>query len=241
MSHTALLADDEPLLLRALRLQLQQLWPELQIVAEAANGIDALRLLGELQPDVAFLDIKMPGLSGLDVALGARDTQIVFVTAYDEFAIEAFDKQALDYLLKPVNEARLQKTISRLQSRLETGTTAPAQAPTPGEPWLRWLRVGIGNDVRLIDVDSVIYFQAADKYTGVFSSDGEFLIRTPIKELMEQLDPGQFWQIHRSSIVKISAITQASRDFSGKIALTLKQCQQKLAVSKPYAHLFRQM
>ena len=121
MSHTALLADDEPLLLRALRLQLQQLWPELQIVAEAANGIDALRLLGELQPDVAFLDIKMPGLSGLDVALGARETQIVFVTAYDEFAIEAFDKQALDYLLKPVNEARLQKTITRLQQRLQIG------------------------------------------------------------------------------------------------------------------------
>lgn len=126
MSHTALLADDEPLLLRALRLQLQQLWPELQIVAEAANGIDALRLLGELQPDVAFLDIKIPGLSGLDVALGGRDTQMVFVTAYDEFAIEAFDKQALDYLLKPVNEARLQKTITRLQSRLAAGKTAPA-------------------------------------------------------------------------------------------------------------------
>lgn len=241
MSHTALLADDEPLLLRALRLQLQQLWPELQIVAEAANGIDALRLLGELQPDVAFLDIKMPGLSGLDVALGARETQVVFVTAYDEFAIEAFDKQALDYLLKPVNEARLQKTIARLQQRLQARKSgAPATTPASDE-WLRWLRVGIGNDVRLIDVDSVIYFQAADKYTGVFSTDGEFLIRTPIKELMEQLDPGQFWQIHRSSIVKVSAITQASRDFSGKITLTLKQCPQKLAVSKPYAHLFRQM
>lgn len=237
MNHTALLADDEPLLLRALRLQLQQLWPELQIVAEAANGIDALRLLGELQPDVAFLDIKMPGLSGLDVALGARETQIVFVTAYDEFAIEAFNKQALDYLLKPVNEARLQKTIDRLLQRLQA-----SKPNTPaGEPWLRWLRVGIGNDVRLIDVDSVIYFQAADKYTGVFSTDGEFLIRTPIKELMEQLDPGKFWQIHRSSIVKISEITQASRDFSGKITLTLKHGQQKLAVSKSYAHLFRQM
>ena len=241
MSHTALLADDEPLLLRALCLQLQQQWPELQIVAEAANGIDALRLLGELQPDVAFLDIKMPGLSGLDVALGARDTQIVFVTAYDEFAIEAFDKQALDYLLKPVNEARLQKTITRLQQRLQASKSAATATTPASDEWLRWLRVGIGNDVRLIDVDSVIYFQAADKYTGVFSTDGEFLIRTPIKELMEQLDPGQFWQIHRSSIVKISAITQASRDFSGKITLTLKQCPQKLAVSKPYDHLFRQM
>ena len=142
---TAVIADDEPLLLCALRLQLQQLWPELQIVGAAANGIDALRLLGELQPDVAFLDIKMPGLSGLDVALAARTTHVVFVTAYDQYAVEAFDKQAVDYLLKPVNEQRLGKTIARLQQKLAPATNAPNTAPA--KEWLRWIRAGSGNDV----------------------------------------------------------------------------------------------
>lgn len=236
---TALIADDEPLLLRALRLQLQQLWPELQIVGEAANGIDALRLLGELQPDVAFLDIKMPGLSGLDVALAARTTQIVFVTAYDQYAVDAFDKQAVDYLLKPVNEQRLGKTIARLQQKLATVPDTPDSPPATD--WLRWIRAGSGNDVRLIDVNEVSYFHAADKYTEVVTTDGEFIIRLSIRELQAQLDPARFWQIHRSSIVRVDAIACASRDDSGRIMLALKHSPRRLAVSKPYAHLFRQM
>lgn len=236
---TALIADDEPLLLRALRLQLQQLWPELQIVGEAANGIDALRLLGELQPDVAFLDIKMPGLSGLDVALAARTTQIVFVTAYDQYAVDAFDKQAVDYLLKPVNEQRLGKTIARLQQKLATVPETPGSPPSTD--WLRWIRAGSGNDVRLIDVNDISYFHAADKYTEVVTSKGEFIIRMAIRELQAQLDPARFWQIHRSTIVRVDAIDRASRDDSGRVTLTLKHLQQRLTVSKPYTHLFRQM
>ncbi|MFO1379905.1 MAG: LytTR family DNA-binding domain-containing protein [Chitinivorax sp.] len=236
---TAVIADDEPLLLCALRLQLQQLWPELQIVGAAANGIDALRLLGELQPDVAFLDIKMPGLSGLDVALAARTTHVVFVTAYDQYAVEAFDKQAVDYLLKPVNEQRLGKTIARLQQKLAPATNAPNTAPA--KEWLRWIRAGSGNDVRLIDVDDVSHFHAADKYTEVVTAAGDFIIRMSIRELQAQLDPSRFWQIHRSTIVRVDAIARASRDDSGRITLTLKQSPHRLAVSKPYAHLFRQM
>ena len=236
---TALIADDEPLLLRALRLQLQQLWPELQIVGEAANGIDALRLLGELQPDVAFLDIKMPGLSGLDVALAARTTQIVFVTAYDQYAVDAFDKQAVDYLLKPVNEQRLGKTIARLQQKLATVPETPGSPPSTD--WLRWIRAGSGNDVRLIDVNDISYFHAADKYTEVVTSKGEFIIRMAIREQQAQLDPARFWQIHRSTIVRVDAIDRASRDDSGRVTLTLKHLQQRLTVSKPYTHLFRQM
>jgi DNA-binding LytR/AlgR family response regulator len=247
---TALIADDEPNLAQYLRQSLSRLWPELQVVATARNGPEALAALREYDPDIAFLDIKMPGLSGLDVARQAGHTRCVFVTAHDEFAVAAFDRNAVDYLLKPYSDARLSQTIEKLRAGLPT--RAPlgsdlleqlraALGGTPHGQRLSWIRAGQGSEIKLIAVDEVCYFHAADKYTSVLTADEEHLIRTPLKELLEQLDPNQFWQVHRATVVNVREIREARRDLTGKVTLSLKSRPETLAVSRAWSHLFKQM
>lgn len=289
-SPRALIAEDEPILAAALTHALQRLWPELDIVATCPNGVEALRQGLALQPDILFLDIKMPGKTGLEAAEelaeqwpdGIPFPHIVFVTAYDEYALAAFEHAAADYVLKPVNDARLGKTVERLQQRLRdsgagkgggngtatatvtaaaapatTATAAPTagtasddnmarllsqlQAMLPPAPRLQMIRAAVGNSVRMIALADVVYFEALDKYINVVCQDSEALIRTSLKELLPQLDPQQFWQIHRGTIVNASAIATAVRDEAGKLSLTLRQHPAQLRVSPLYAHLFRQM
>ena len=251
----ALLADDEPLLNRHLQSRLALLWPQLEIVALAANGVEAREAIEGLRPDIAFLDIRMPGLSGLDVAqalspAARRQCRIVFVTAYDEFAVQAFEREAVDYLLKPVGDERLAACIARLQRPPANGiqpdellVRLQSLLPPAAKPVerLRWLRAAVGDDVRLVAVDEVCYFQASEKYTIVFTRDTELLIRTPIKELAEQLDPEAFWQVHRGTLVNARQIVAARHDMLGRVTLKLRDRAETLAVSRGYAHLFRQM
>ena len=250
----ALIADDEPLLAAHLKARLAVLWPQLDIVGVAANGIEARDMIEALRPDVAFLDIRMPGLSGLDLvqALSSEARQacrVVFVTAHDEFAVTAFEREAVDYLLKPVADERLKSAIERL--RRASPTSGGAQSDEllrrlqmmmrrPGEH-LRWVRASVGNDVQLVATDEVCYFQATDKYTAVFIRDAELLIRTPIKELLEQLDPEQFWQVHRGTLVNVRQVASARHDAFGRVTLKLRDRPESLAVSRGHAHLFRQM
>lgn len=257
---TALIADDEPLLRDALRRQLADAWPELRIVAEARNGREAVRLFEELHPDVCFLDIHMPGLSGVDAAnhIGRR-AHLVFVTAYDHYAVQAFAQGALDYLLKPVEAARLAETVSRLQERLRASRPAVnteqllrelgAQLARlgggeKGAP-LRWIRVQTGRTVRLIATDDVDYLRSDAKYTVVAWRDGEkpaeAVVRMPLKELLEQLDPEQFAQVHRSVVVNLRAIRHVTRHENETAEIHLKGRGDVLPVSRGYVHLFRQM
>jgi len=250
----ALIAEDEALLAEHLRGRLVALWPQLEIVGIAANGIEAREMIEGLRPDVAFLDIRMPGLTGLEVvqALSGearRACRMVFVTAYDEFAVQAFEREAVDYLLKPVGDDRLLATVERLQ-RAAVASSAPqavdilqrlqSMLPRTVER-LRWVRASVGNDVRMVAVDEVCYFQATDKYTAVFTRDAELLIRTAIKELLEQLDPDQFWQVHRGTIVNSRQIVSARHDALGRVSLKLRDRAESVAVSRGHAHLFRQM
>ena len=247
---TALLADDEPNLVTHLAQRLARLWPELEVLATAGNGLEALERIQTLRPDVAFLDIRMPGLSGLEVA--ARLTvpcRLVFVTAYDQFAVEAFEREAVDYLLKPVTDERLARTVERLRTSQAAQLPEPLLArlrdlisATPAAPGpLRWIKAQAGLVVRLVGVDEVCYFQASDKYTTVVTRDSELLIRTPIKDLIDQLDPAQFWQIHRSTLVNVRQIAAARHDAMGRLTLQLKHRPESLPVSRNFAHLFRQM
>jgi DNA-binding LytR/AlgR family response regulator len=248
---TALVAEDESTLRAELIEQVTRLWPELVIVGEASDGVQALRLLDELRPDVLFLDIQMPGATGLDVARQASGrSHVVFVTAYDEHAVAAFDHGAVDYLLKPLQPARLFTAITRVKQRL--GSTpnelssvldrlAALPGSSPARQHLRWINASIGQTLRLITVDEVLYFAADNKYTRVATRDSEALIRKPLKELVEELDPQQFWQIHRSTLVNASAIAGASRDFRGRLQLKLKERSETLLVAESYAHLFKQM
>lgn len=250
----AVIADDEPLLARHLEARLAALWPQLEIAGVAANGIEARDMIEGLRPDIAFLDIRMPGLSGLDVvqvlspqARGA--CRVLFVTAYDEFALQAFEREAVDYLLKPVSDDRLGAAIERLQRSPSAPGGAQSddllrrlQALLPkGVEHLRWVRASVGNDVRLVAVDEICYFQATDKYTAVFTPDAELLIRISIKELVEQLDPGQFWQVHRGTLVNVRQIVSARHDALGRVSLKLRDRPETVAVSRGHAHLFRQM
>jgi DNA-binding LytR/AlgR family response regulator len=248
MNHpTAVVAEDEATLRQQLVEQLGQLWPELAVVGEAADGIQALRLLDEHRPDVLFLDINMPGASGMDVARQASGkSRVVFVTAYDEHAVAAFEHGAIDYVLKPISAARLFTTVSRLKERLGAPparvdhvltqlTTAPARS------YLRWINASVGQNLKLITVAEIVYFQADNKYTRVVTGDGEALIRKPLKELVEELDPNEFWQIHRSTLVNANAIAGVTRDFRGRLLVKLKTRDETLLVSDTYAHLFRQM
>jgi DNA-binding LytR/AlgR family response regulator len=261
----ALLADDEPHLLSYLEEQLGAAWPELQIVGRAPNGIEALRLIDELAPDVVFLDIQMPGLDGLQLArrlqTGAAAPRVVFTTAHEQYALQAFDSEAFDYLLKPVRLERLQRTVARLKETLAEQAAAPAaavnpdtaaqlaavlrqlgvQVPDAPSAPLQWIRAAQGQETRLIAVDEVIYFQSNDKYTSVFIADGEHLIRTPLRQLREQLDERQFWQIHRGVIVAARHVAGTRTDFRGRMLVKLKGRPEELVVSRNYAELFRQM
>ncbi|MGH8744989.1 MAG: LytR/AlgR family response regulator transcription factor [Burkholderiales bacterium] len=258
MNPRALIAEDEPLLAAQLKAMLAKAWPALQIEHVAANGAEALEKLLELAPEVAFLDIRMPGLSGLEVAeeladriaQGARPPALVFVTAYDEFALEAFDLAAADYLLKPVAIERLARCVARLQSSLTQPAGLDAllgqlralmPAPPAAEP-LRHIQAGVGNAVRIIPLDEVCYFRAGDKYTSVATRDGaEALIRTPLKELLARLPAERFRQVHRASIVNLDQVAEALRDEAGRVSLRLKHRRETLPVSRLYAELFRQM
>jgi DNA-binding LytR/AlgR family response regulator len=245
---TALIAEDEPMLRAQLKARLAAAWPELEIVAEAGNGEEALGLAHAQRPDIAFLDIRMPILSGLEVAreLASR-CHVVFVTAYDEYAVAAFDEGAIDYVLKPPMPEKIAKVVARLKSRLAqapldlTAVLAKLAARDEGAGPLKWIRASLGASMKMISVDDVLYFRAEDKYTKVVTREGEALIRKPIKELYESLDPEAFWQIHRGSIVSLRAIERVDRDWRGEPVIVLKGRDEKLAVSRTFAHLFKAM
>jgi DNA-binding LytR/AlgR family response regulator len=245
---SAILAEDEPVLREELRQHLRELWPALRIVGEAGNGVEALDLIDRHTPDVLFLDIEMPLLSGLDVAQQAQGRcHIAFVTAYDTHAVAAFEAGAIDYVLKPLERGRLTMAVGRMQQRL--GSVPPnldvllrelTRSATPRH-YLRWINASVGRSLQLITVDEVIYFQADTKYTRVVTATQEALIRKPLAELQAELDPSNFWQIHRSTVVNANAIAGVSRDLRGRLSVTLKQRGERLSVSESHQHLFKQM
>lgn len=272
---TALIAEDEPLLAQALQAELAQAWPALQVLRTVGDGVSAVEAALSLQPDVLFFDIRMPGQSGLEAAAELVDAwptddpqakpfpALVFVTAYDQYAMQAFEAQAVDYLLKPVQAARLQKTVSKLQlslagaaqaapktgasdSSLEAtlaqlrGLLAPAAGGGGAAP-LQVLQASMGPHIHIIPVGEVLYLEAADKYLRVLTATQEYLLRTPLKELLPQLDAQLFWQIHRGTVVRVQAVRSVSRDEAGRLSLTLHHRSEKLAVSRLYAHRFKAM
>jgi DNA-binding LytR/AlgR family response regulator len=244
----AIIADDEQHIAQDLSRRLALLWPELQIVAVLHDGMAAAQALQEIKPDIAFLDIRMPGQSGLDAArAAAADCRVVFVTAFDDHAVQAFEQAAVDYLLKPVSEERLARCVERLKQRSEAAPDAllarlQQLLATQNKPeFLRWLRIQVGQSVRMVAVEEVCYFQSADKYTTVLTRDAELLLRTPLKDITEQLDGKQFWQVHRGTIVNAEQIVSAHHDLLGKVSLILRDRPEKIAVSRSYAHLFKQM
>ncbi len=269
----AVIAEDEPLLAAELASELHQAWPALQIAATAADGESAVEQVLALQPEVVFLDIRMPGLSGLQAAEaiaedwpdGVVPPLVVFVTAYDQYAVQAFERAAFDYLLKPVQPERLRHTVARLQAALASRGTRAAPAPlamnelverleqvmaaggganaatTTVEP-LRVLQIGVGNQIRMVPVDDVLVFEAADKYVRVLTAGGgEHLIRLSLRELLPRLDAGRFWQIHRGTVVRAEAIESATRDESGKVTLQLRGRTETFAVSRVHAARFKAM
>jgi len=245
---TALIAEDEPLLRAQLKARLVEAWPELGTIAEAENGEQALALADEVRPDVAFLDIRMPLVSGLDVARAlAGRCHIVFVTAYDEYAVAAFDEGAIDYLLKPVTAERIAKVTQRVKARLATppldlgALLARLAEREEGSLPLKWIRASLGNVMQMIAVTDVVYFQAEDKYTKVVTKDAEALIKKPIKELYDELDADVFWQIHRATIVNLRAIAKVERDWRDQPVITLRSRPEKLTVSRTFAHRFKAM
>lgn len=259
----ALIADDERLLREQLQARLAECWPELQICGTARDGLEAVKLADERRPEVVFLDIRMPGLTGIEAAreIAALDDwrgEIVFATAYDEYAVTAFEEGAVDYLLKPVQRERLAITVNRLRARLAkppASTAAPAASQdallqtlaqlqsrlsgSSSAARLRWLQCGAGNSTRLVNVDDVLFFRSDEKYTRVQTASHESFIRTPIRELITQLDPEQFWQIHRATIVNLSAIAAVQRDDTGRQRVTLKAHPEVLEVSRSFSHVFR--
>jgi DNA-binding LytR/AlgR family response regulator len=249
-----IIAEDEKPLRDHLKKLLTTVWPEARLCGEAENGRQVLELVRRHQPAAAFLDIKMPGMSGMQAAKEiAHQCHIVFVTAFDQFAVEAFEQEAVDYLLKPVTAERLAATVQRLKHRL-LNNAAPSEAlaavterillelkTTQQTSHLRWIRAQHKDGVRLIPVESVCYFKADEKYTLVISSEEEFLIRTSIKNLIAQLDPDRFWQIHRGTVVNVALIDSVSRSVTGRGVLKIKGRPELLTVSRPYLHLFKQM
>jgi DNA-binding LytR/AlgR family response regulator len=272
---TAILADDERLMREQLRARLSEAWPELVFLAEAKNGSEAVKLVEMHEPDFAFLDIRMPGMTGIEAAreIIGRDgntCQIVFITAYDQYAVEAFEQGAIDYVLKPADRDRLAKTVERLKGRVGHGATAATRearsaldqpdvaalltrlatrldetetgTPTGSKAArLQWIQASVGQSLRLIPVDDVLFFQSDEKYTRVQTAQFEALIKKPIKELIDELDPDQFWQIHRATLVNAQAIATVTRDFRGRQIVTVTGHPQKLEVSRTYTHLFKQM
>ena len=252
MSARALIADDEANLAQHLAARLAALWPELDLLPVAANGLEALRALDDEAPDVAFLDIRMPGLTGLEVAHRADSrTHVVFVTAFDQYAVEAFESEAVDYILKPVTDERLAACVARLKRKLAADEKPPAidavlaqlarVLPGAGGGRLRWIRALVGEEVRQIPVDDVLYFRAADKYTCVITRAGESLIRTALAELAQQLDAEVFWQIHRGTVVNMNEVAATRRDIAGRVFVKLRDGKTELAVSRAYAQRFKQM
>ena len=269
MSAAALIAEDEPLLAASLKATLARLWPELRIVGSVTHGEAAVERALALRPDIVFLDIRMPGLSGLEVAealaedwpSGGPLPLVVFVTAYDQYALQAFDHAAVDYVLKPIEPQRLALTCRRLQAALAARVAKPTELPAEllaslealrtaaaaGEPApvpvprLRVLQASLGTTIHMIPIADVLYFEAADKYIKVVTAAREYLIRLPLRQLLPQLDPEEFWQIHRATVVRASAIVTAVRDDTGKVELTLKGHPIKLVASRLYAHLFKAM
>lgn len=259
---TALIAEDEPLLALSLQAELARAWPALQVLAVAGDGLSAVAQALQLRPDVLFLDIRLPGQSGLEAAAELADRwpdgvsfpALVFVTAYDQYAVQAFERQAVDYLLKPVQPTRLAATVARVQALLATraAATAPAQAtldqlrallaPTasPGNR-LQTLQASVGNTLHMVPLHEVLVLEAADKYLRVLTAEREYLIRTPLKELLPQLDAQQFWQIHRGTVVQAAGIASVSRDEAGRQWVHLRARPERLAVSRLYAHLFKAM
>lgn len=245
----AVIADDEPLLRAQLRSRLSRLWPELDIVHEMENGRDILEVLDTHQPQVVFLDIHMPGVNGLQAARAvAGRAHIVFVTAYDEHAVEAFERGAIDYVLKPFNEERLAMTVERLRERVSAHPDASLDVLVEqlagrlgGKEHLRWIKASVGQSVRLIPVEEVLFFQSDEKYTRVVTCEAESLIRKPIKELLEELDPAKFWQIHRATIVNVDHIASVRRGLKDQAEISLKDHAETLTVSRNFTHLFKQM
>ena len=249
---TAIIADDEIHLAKYLQERLAHLWPELEIIGLAKNGLEVMQMVAHTHPMVAFLDIRMPGLNGLEVAtLLQGRVHTVFVTAFDQYAVEAFDRQSVDYLLKPVTDERLSRTILRLREKLIKAEmpgdligilrllALPQTAPK--DPCLRWIRAMAGETVRQVPVTEVIYLQARDKYVSVYTRDGESLIRTSLSDLLAQLNPDDFWQVYRSIIVNVHRIVSIQRDTMSHMQLTLKDCDVKVPVSRAFEHLFKHM
>jgi DNA-binding LytR/AlgR family response regulator len=257
---TAIIADDERLMRDLLRTRLSQVWPDLTIVGEAKNGDEAVQLVDELKPDLTFLDIRMPGKTGMEAARDIGDaSQVVFVTAYDQYAVEAFERGAIDYVLKPPEPERLKITVERLKERLAT----PAQAATaavnvsdtvtamlsqlaekiaaPKPKYLQWIQASIGQDLRMIPVEEILFFRSDEKYTCVQTEKFEALIRKPVRDLAEELDPSLFWQIHRATLVNVNAIEGVTRDIRGRHLVLIKGRPEKLEVSRSFLHLFKQM
>jgi DNA-binding LytR/AlgR family response regulator len=251
MRPRALIADDEPHLAEHLRARLAAAWPDLEVLPLAANGLEALRAINDDEPDVAFLDIRMPGLTGIELARRVDTrTHIVFVTAFDQYAVEAFDREVVDYLLKPVTDERLAKAVERLQRKIAAAEMPPAleevlarvaRALPAAAGRMRWIRASRGEVVQQIAVDDVLYFQAADKYTCVITREGESLIRLSLAELAAQLDREVFWQIHRGTLLNMNEVAATRRDVGGRVFVRLKDGTTELPVSRAYAHLFKQM
>ena len=249
---TALIAEDEPLMRERLLAALKEVWPQLEVTCVAKNGLEALKLWNSHRPDIAFLDIRMPGKTGLEVAAEIGDAaHIVFITAYDEYAVQAFQNGAVDYLLKPVELDRLGAAVTRLKKRLEakpadlTGLLAQllnqGSKPVENKPAkLKWIRASLGNQTRLIDVSTVLFFQSDTKYTRIVMKENEALMRSPLKELVEGLDDEVFWQVHRGVIVNAHAIDRAVREAPEKLIIHLKGHKETLPVSRQYYHLFKQ-
>jgi DNA-binding LytR/AlgR family response regulator len=253
---TALIADDERLMREQIVFRLKEAWPELVIVGEAVNGRDAVALTRAQEPDIAFLDIRMPDMDGIEAARAlAGQCHVVFVTAYDQYAVTAFEQGAVDYVLKPADPERLKLTCDRLRERLEK---ADSKAPegmdallnqlaqrmgnhaTPRE-YLRWVQASVGTNLRMISTREILFFRAEDKYTRVQTEGFEALIRKPIKELVDELDPDEFWQIHRATLVRVDTIDRVSRDFRGQQIVHMKGSKEALEVSRSYNHLFKHM
>jgi DNA-binding LytR/AlgR family response regulator len=250
---TALIADDEAPMRDLLRARLAAVWPGLAIVAEAANGVEAVALAGQHQPDNVFLDIRMPGMGGIEAARQLYSgCHIVFVTAYDQYALDAFEQGAMDYLLKPVTAERLATTRERLQRRLaaapkDIGAELAKLATLlhqggPAKPnYLRWIQAQVGASLRMVSTKEILFFQSDEKYTRVQTATAELLIRKPLKELADELDPDEFWRIHRSTLVRVDAIAEVSRDMRGRQVVRVRNCAEQLEVSRNHAHLFQQM
>lgn len=263
---TAIIADDEPILRSSLARMLSDAWPELEVVAEARNGREAVEQFDAHEPDICFLDVHMPGMSGIEAARQLyRRSHIVFATAYDQYALDAFAQGALDYLLKPVSAERLATTCARVRSRIEARRQARAPAPSAAPAredigaqlarltellekkapakngYLRWIQAQVGSNLRMISTREVLFFQSDEKYTRVQTAGAEYLIRKTLKELLEELDPDEFWRIHRSTLVRVEAIAEVTRDLRGRHMLRLRNYAGELEISRNHTYLFQQM